>query len=549
MIQAFLLILAGIGFESALVALEQSIPVRVYFAPSFTAALLSTVPALILPTGLLLALASLAKKPAFDWSHTDSIGGLRWVAFSAVAALCWSHAAYPFNYYYDQAHALDRFLLVLLMLATLRSPLVIPLFVFEMIISRGQLRHGISSLTPIGDELPIRLLGIIAAAALWNAAIASPRLATLWKHTRFSRDRLPRLRATTPAIVFAILCLVGSYYGFAGVAKLRIGDGMLDWVRDSHMENLLIGAYLNGWQWIGNVASALAHADTLRGLSPLLAFTTVAVECGMILLLVHRLGTIFLVISVLFMHLGIVAVSGIFFWKWLLIDVVLAVWLFAIRDDESIATLYSPTKALGSVLIIVATMLAFGTNEFTWWNTRWYSMLEVQAIDADGRHTRVAADDFAPYMLIDYMHPPGSKADTFGFGSTRNQEFAQRIEATDPQTLHSFLQQRRAENRTSENEQVPRYVDDFMLRYFQNRNRRLADAQAGDTFKHQQLPFIVSAPLLHLRAPHGIEHYDDSSPVVEVNIYHREMFYTGSNLVQLDEILLHTVKIPGAVEH
>ncbi|MBW2391131.1 MAG: hypothetical protein JRG89_22240, partial [Deltaproteobacteria bacterium] len=376
------LLLFGIALERSFTAFERWLPRDIYFEPSFTLALFSAVPLLLLPAFLALAPAPLSFLPArtiradtLGWNNADSIGGLRWCAFCVVVALCWSQAAYPYNYYYGQAHVLDRWLLVLLALGTLRSPLLIPLFLFEFMISRGQLRHPVNSLAPITEELPIRLLCIIAGLALWNLVVSSQRFANWSERVRRENRETTSLRIPTHVLVYALLCLLGSYYGYAGIAKLTIGESLLDWAQSSHMENLFVGAYLNGWPLVDSQESLLSLAKVVRNLSVPIASATILLECGMILVLVHRLGTIVLVGSIFMMHLGIVAMTGIFFWQWVIVDVSLTIWLWWVRNDETIGSIYSTRNAVASIFLIVTLILAFGVNRFTWWNTKWYSVL------------------------------------------------------------------------------------------------------------------------------------------------------------------------------
>lgn len=543
------LLLFGIALERGFTAFERWIPRDIYFESSFTLALFSAAPLLLVPVLLASSPAPLALLPAralrtdvLGWSNTDSIGGLRWFAFSLVVALCWSYAAYPYNYYYGQAHLLDRWLVVLLALGTLRSPLLIPLFLFELMISRGQLRHPINSLAPITEELPIRLLCIIAGLALWNLVASSQRFANGSERTRRENRGSVFSRIPTHVLVYALLCILGCYYGFAGIAKLTIGESLLDWARDSHMENLFVGAYLNGWPLIDSQESLLSMARIVRNLSVPIATATILLECGMIFVLAHRVGTIVLVGSILMMHLGIVAMTGIFFWQWVVVDISLAIWLWWIREDETLGAIYSTRNAVASVLIIVTLIWTFGVNRFTWWNTKWYSVLEVEVLDDEGRRYRVDYGDFYPFLLIDFLQPDGAAADTIIYGMTFKQELMNRIETTNPRELRAFLRQQRAENISHTHLRTKRNVENFMLRYFRNRNRLIAQ---GSSPGHHVFPFIVSAPLSRMRYVKAANLYDDRAPVVEVKIRHVETYYTGESLVPFAEQVIATIAIPS----
>ena len=101
------LLLFGIALERGLAAFEHWIPREIYFEPSFTLAMFSMDPFLLLAALVVLSPALQIFLPgragdtnAIDWKNADSIGGLRWLAFCVVVSLCWSHAGYPFNYFF-----------------------------------------------------------------------------------------------------------------------------------------------------------------------------------------------------------------------------------------------------------------------------------------------------------------------------------------------------------------------------------------------------------------------------------------------------------------
>lgn len=81
-----------------------------------------------------------------------------------------------------------------------------------------------------------------------------------------------------------------------------------------------------------------------------------------------------------------------------------------------------------------------------------------------------------------------------------------------------------------------------MLRYFQNRNRRMA---RGSSSGDHVFPFFLSAPLSRMRYLNADNLYDDQAPVVEVRIRHIETYYTGDTLVPVEEQVIQTIEIPA----
>ena len=535
--QAATLTVCAVGFERGFAAFERRVPREIFFEPSFTLGFLQLVPVVIVIFALGLCSLWPDRSSRLAWKTTDTVGGLRWVVFGVAAMLAWTHSGHAINDYYGQAHIFDRWLLVGLAVATLRSPLVIGVFALQLVLARVQLHHPINAQAPIGDELPLRLLGAVFTAALLNFFVATRGFERLKNQLRAGD-----LAIATSCLVFVILCFIGSYYGYAGVAKLTIGRTPIDWIQEAHLENLFVGAYLNGWSLVGRADTMLDLANAVTLLSVPFALVTTLVECSMVLLLVHRRMTLVLVTAIIAMHVGIVMLSGIFFWKWLGIDLMLAVWLFRVRHNPQIRAIYSPVNAVVSVALIVLTMATFGLNDFTWWNTRWVSIIDVEVRDESGHTYRIDPRDFDPYMLKDFMQPPGTVADTVGFGTTSSQAMMERLQDTNPATLRAFLAHRRAENSTDTQARQRLNATDFFVRVFRNRNARVKE-HGPDS--HRVFPFLASAPPIHLRRVRGENYYRDQSRAAEVLIRHIEIFYTGDELVRVGDEVLHTVPIPA----
>lgn len=544
-LQIATLLVAGVGIEHAVFAFERWIPRTIYFEPSFTLALLGSVQWLVLPVLLFTVPLFWRRSNRLDWDVIDSIGGFRWVVFGIAVSLCWSYAGYPINHYFGQTHALDRWLLIGTTIAILRSPALLPLFLFELAVCRAQLRHPVAALTPIGDELPLRLIGMITAAVVINLAVQSSAVTkVLSREQETAASRNPWV-VPTPILVFATLCLVGSYYGNAGIAKLTIGESPIDWITGNHLENLFVGTYLKGWQWVGTMQSVVDWSSAVATIGPFVSAATVIIECGMIFILVHRVGTVGLLTCMLGMHLGIVALSGIFFWKWLVVEIALGLWLWWARDNRSLDAIYSKSHAVISVVVIIAFMNTFKLNDFTWWNTNRYAVLEIEAQSTDGSTCSIDAEDFSPYMLVDYIRPAGAARDTFGFGSTLSQALMSRTEELDAAVLSAALRKRRKQNAGATNEREKHNINDFMGRYIANQNRWMEQSADHSRFV---FPFVFPAPLIHLKARSSRSHprCEGELGINEIAIRLWEPYFTGKQFMTLDDQVLHKLQIPAS---
>lgn len=519
-------------------------PRPIYFERSFTWALLAEHPPALLFSTISAAfffwLLLPASRGRFSWQQVDSVGGLRWSIFAVAFCLTWNYAGHPYNYFFNQAHVWDRWLVVGLMFATLRSPLMIPAFVLALAVSRLQFSHPINSMTLITDELPVRVLWIVVACAVWNGVLDELKRLDFSERSGFARG----LRFVSPIptrnLVYAILCLIGFYYAFAGIGKLMLGANMLDWVRFSHLENLHVGSHLNGWLSRVSDAQILANADRIRPLGPAISLATLMIELGMIMIVARQRATVLLLAAVCSMHLGILAVTGIFFWKWLVLEISLVVWFWLKRNDDEVRRIYSKSRFVVSLLIIAALATGLSRNDFAWWNTKWIMLYQVEVLDDAGNVYVLDVSDLPNYELFDLYRPSRDpNRNTVVYGMSKNQRLMQVFEEGDAGNLRQFLD---LGSSNDEDEELIRRMKGvfagFMKPYFRNRNMGAEDVV---------FPFSVAAPAKNIRHSNAPNVYRDQAPVVKARLRFIEMYYTGQELKRMRDEVVYSIPIPPIV--
>ena len=540
------LLVFGVFFATVFAAVEAGLPRSVYSDSSFTLSLVQQLPlarVLALTSAVfLLWLISPVGRGRLAWQRIDSVGGFRWPILVVAMTLAWGYAGYPYNYYFDQSHVWDRWLLVLLMLGTLRSPLLIPIFVLEIVVSRAQFSHPINAVTPIGDELSIRLLGIVVGCALWNGLLDGLKAVQSGPLFRILEGRRLPARIQTQSMVFSVLCLIGFYYAFAGLGKLMLGANLSDWLMFSHMENLFVASHPNGWLNHVSEARVLELAQVVGALHLPIAITTLAIELGMVLILLRQRGTLLLLAAVSSMHLGIVVTSGIIFWKWMLLDLALLVWLWLRRNDERIRRMYSTSGFVVSLVMIGGMSIGLDNHYFAWWNTKWIQLNEIEVVDESGKTYLVDFADFSPYTLFDMYKPPERRFFTNLYAMSVNQRVMEFFEEGNPRKLERFFAPRveglEGPDEGGKKGRKERIFGEFMTRYFMNRNR---------TPWQRVPPFWLSAPSMHNRHLSSPDLYRDQAPVVKVQLRFRELYYSGSALEQMRNEIVYSVPIPGGV--
>ena len=121
-------------------------------------------------------------------------------------------------------------------------------------------------------------------------------------------------RNWTRELIFAAGCLIAAQYWGSGLGKLR-----LHWIGHPHLDLLVFGAYANGWLGDWPSESIVKFSQLLAPATVPMMLFTLLIEWGAILLFWRRGAAIALLLGFALFHLGVFAVSGMFFWKWIVV--------------------------------------------------------------------------------------------------------------------------------------------------------------------------------------------------------------------------------------
>ncbi len=147
--------------------------------------------------------------------------------------------------------------------------------------------------------------------------------------------------------VFLLSCLIAATWWASGWGKVRIG-----WITHPHIDLLLLGAHANGWLGFLESDAAVRIAHVVAAVRiPLMIFTLV-VECGALLILWRRWSLPAFLVLTSTLHIGAFALTGIFFWKWILIDLAFLTFLLHRRRVERLRIFSFAHFALADALIL-----------------------------------------------------------------------------------------------------------------------------------------------------------------------------------------------------
>ena len=233
------------------------------------------------------------------WNEIQGSVIARPIVIVSVFLLAWIYSTYPYNHYFQRAHAIDRLLLWLLLGAVIYRPRFVFPFLLVLWPILGQFNVPLGGFSWAIPALPARIVLLFAASLLINGVVKK------WNARSFD---------------FLLLCVLAGHYFPSGVDKILHG-----WHLDDQIHYLLPNTYANGWlamvssRSIDRLASIQSNFNVpMRALTLLVEFFAVA--------FLWRRTTIrfFLCLWIVF-HAGILMTSGIFFWPWIAIELVVLV--------------------------------------------------------------------------------------------------------------------------------------------------------------------------------------------------------------------------------
>jgi hypothetical protein len=381
------------------------------------------------------------------WKRLDLGPHARLFVMAAAALLVWPFSTVHYNFFFDQGYILDRFLLVGLWALIYVHPLWSAPMLVLLSVMIGQLIYPLT-------------------AASWH-----------WPDKRLPFDFLvmfcsflalrPFFRQHRQAFILLTCTVVGSQYFHAGLNKLLLGPHIWTWATENRLSHIFVGSYLNGgWLRPLPASTILRWEKIISTVDPVLTVATLMVECGAILLLLHPRLLPRILIAAAGLHVGILALTGIFFWKWIAFDLMLALWLSqswradglagpgptTSADREKPAAtvrqwltgrgLFSaPTFTLFVILVLVSKPF-FRNVPFAWWDTPYINFFEIRGVGQSGTEYVLDSRFFAPYDMVIhqarfyYLDKHGVLGGTYAVA--HNYEFARAVENAGPDEMEAI---------------------------------------------------------------------------------------------------------------
>ena len=252
-------------------------------------------------------LVLLVRRSEITWESIDPEMRMRGLVFLIQIPLVLQFAFYDYNYFFDHTHIVDRLAIILLWLLIARHPAF--LFPFACLVM-AVLYQFFYPLPGGGANWPDKLLPMHILFLL-NAFIFLRLFIT------FDRS-IP---------ILATLVLTGGFYAHSALSKLALGPEVSSWLMQDQLSYLFVAAHKNGgWLSFLSDQQVVDIAARMKSFGLVQNAMTLLIEGGAILIVMSRWTTRIVLAGCIVLHLGILASSSIFFWKWIVVDLLLLVY-------------------------------------------------------------------------------------------------------------------------------------------------------------------------------------------------------------------------------
>lgn len=312
------------------------------------------------------------------WKEIDGSGITRVLVFGAAAILAWYFSTYDLNRFFGQEHLFDRVVLILLCCGIWKHPVFAVLFTWFVTVIACQFQY------PAFDFSWF----IVDKRLVYDCLLL------------FLSFLLIRIFFKLPSTTFPtlILGLVGVFYAYAALVKLTAGPYFGSWVFENELSSLLIASNQYGWLRHVDDQILISIWKVIHEWDVLLSICAILCEASGILLLVRASFAKVALIAVVVLHTMILLTTGIFFWAWIIFDLLLLGVL--VRSSVNFrAQLFGKENRLTAMVVFVGGFFMFRPIDFVWFDGRAAEPYTITAIGKSDTMYEVTPYYFSLYDL------------------------------------------------------------------------------------------------------------------------------------------------------
>ena len=249
---------------------------------------------------------------------------------------------------------------------------------------------------------PLDFIAVLEVGLFLVLCFVARGLTQRFMTTDTSEPRNSAISFLEAALLVAIALHFGNYF-YSGLEKLIIGDAPLTWVLENKTNRLLLAAFETGQlpisspEWL----AALTFDIMERGNIPLNAIVLVTQLFSLIAITRVRL-LVLLTIFYDLVHVVIFLTTGIFFWKWILLNLAI---VFAACQMRHVVIPKAFAAFLMAVILVSPQLVQIA--KLAWFDTSAVNAPSIEAVTSNGEAYRVPTNYFGPLSVVFAQHRAG----------------------------------------------------------------------------------------------------------------------------------------------
>ena len=450
---------------------------------------------------------------------------IKYFLFFIFFIYAWGVITLDYNLYFNNAYNIDRIVLLVLFILSFRSPMLLIYFIIFSLIFYNQVSYpNFDCLFP---KAYVNVKPLLEVLILFSVFIFLKKL-----YNKFS----------ILSFLIVIICFHAANYFIPGLGKIHLGEHYIDWIWVNNLGNILIAKYSQGWLSdfvsIDQIQMVVGWINTF--IIPM-QFFAFSLQIIVLFVLIKKRLAIILFISFEFLHIGIFITSGIFFWRWILLNIAIVYIINKLNSDD-IKKVFNYKVMLLSLPFIFLGNGFFHAYNLSWYDTPLNNFHQIYVTTEDGRKHKIDVNLFAPYKRVLYINtfncfidkPLKSRWDTVD--STIMKELTAISKQTNPssikETIYNF-EQKYGVNEFDKVEQEK--ITNFLKIFFKNLNN----------YQNKQTIWSYISPIRHIYLSFNWDApLSEKSKIKEVEIVFYKNFYDHhhNKLIFLEEESI--IKIP-----
>lgn len=323
------------------------------------------------------------------------------ISHTCVLLLAWNYIFYDYNYFLNHWDLFDRLLMFITVLLAIYNPAFLILVVIQSLVVSQQFQYPLFFDYSFTDKSIVFSIIII----VWLFAIVKSNIYKALPEYLFF------------IIVLGIIC---NWYWLAGLGKLEI-----NWVEKNKLYKLYMVTLDYNWLYSFEWETKRHLGEFLKTYNNAIQIATIIVELVFsFIILLHKRISIFVLVSFVIFHFSVFFTSGIFFWKWIVVEIVV---IFCFLKYKDLWLKENRKQVLLSYFTFLITMHFYAsTTKLSWFDSGIYNKYEFKAKNNLGEIFNLEPSFFAPYDLnfaqnrFDFVND--DKIITSTFGSTLDEK-------------------------------------------------------------------------------------------------------------------------------